>query len=312
MSVGVYRQSTEKKRLSGSLEQRGIPSSGMPGWMLLLFGTPFAGVGVFAVLAGTKTIHVDPSSVHSPYWVLTAFGVCFCGAALMVWSMAWKQIQARRRRAATVAHHVNEPALIDYAWDPRGFEPHRWPKVARALILGMFLTVFLSMFNWWAYFNHGPIPVKIIVGIFDAVLVFMYGYVVVTIGRALKFGTSRIEFVRFPYRANEPIQVRWQTPQGISRADKGSFTLRCVEEWYEAGRGDNNRILVHEEQWNGTWELQMPEDFLPGKSMDFDFTPPARLPVTSLSASRPVFWEFEVKLSLPGFDFREKYLVPVY
>jgi hypothetical protein len=31
-----------------------------------------------------------------------------------------------------------------------------------------------------------------------------------------------------------------------------------------------------------------------------------------LSAEKPVFWEFEVKLDLPGLDFQETYLVPIY
>lgn len=33
---------------------------------------------------------------------------------------------------------------------------------------------------------------------------------------------------------------------------------------------------------------------------------------TQLSADKPVFWELEARLSLPGLDFVETYLVPVY
>jgi hypothetical protein len=33
---------------------------------------------------------------------------------------------------------------------------------------------------------------------------------------------------------------------------------------------------------------------------------------TRLSADRPLFWELEVKLGLPGVAFNETYLVPIY
>jgi hypothetical protein len=33
---------------------------------------------------------------------------------------------------------------------------------------------------------------------------------------------------------------------------------------------------------------------------------------TRLSADKPLFWELEVKLKLPGLDFSETYLVPIY
>ena len=46
--------------------------------------------------------------------------------------------------------------------------------------------------------------------------------------------------------------------------------------------------------------------------MDFAFTPPAGLPITNLSGKEAVYWEFEINLDLPGPDFKESYLVPVY
>jgi hypothetical protein len=313
MSTRVYRQSSEKRRLSGSLERRGS-QMGFPTWGGFLFGAPFTGAGAFIILIGTKTVSVNPSSVHAPYWVLTAFGVSFFAAGIFVWTMAWKQFQSNRRRAALLANHAGEPALADFAWNPRGFEPRRWVKAAQGVVGTAGLAVFLSMFNWWAFFNQGPVPVKIITGVFDLILLFVFGYALMIIGRAIKFGNSRIEFARFPYRLTEPIVVRWLTPSGINCPATGTFTLRCVEEWYEAsGSGsDRSRTLVHEEQWSGIWEQNVPENFPPGKNVEFDFAPPANLPPTNLSAARPVFWEFEVKLKMPGLDFQEKYLVPVY
>jgi hypothetical protein len=138
--------------------------------------------------------------------------------------------------------------------------------------------------------------------------------VIASIARAIKFGGSRIEFAHFPYRLPEPIVIRWEQPKGIARVNKGAFTLRCVEEWFEReGDGSNNsRRLAHEEIWSGTWHLEQPRPFELGKWMELRFELPADAPSTQLSAERPVFWEFEVKLDLPGLDFEETYLVPIY
>lgn len=313
MSVGNYSESTEVHRLSGVIEKRGS-QTGLSTVGMFAFGLPFTGIGVFVALIGAKIVPVNRSSVHTPYFVLIAFGAVFGFAGLTLWNMAWRQFQSNRRRAHALERHADEPALEDYDWDPHGFHSHCWAKTAKAIAGAGFFALFLSIFNWWAWFAPGPIMVKIIVSIFDLVLAFVCANAVLTFSRAVKFGNSRIEFVRFPYRAVEPIVVRWFTPGGISRTSKGSFTLRCVKEWTETvGTGKNRSTsIVHEEQWSGTWSLDQPEDFPPGKNVDLNFQPPAGLPVTSLSGPQTVFWELEINLTLPGPDFKETYLVPVY
>jgi hypothetical protein len=313
MDLGTYTESAEKHRLSGMIERRGS-QTGLSTGGTFAFGLPFVGFGVFFTLVGMKRVPVNPSSVHAPYWVLMAAGLVFALGGLMLWSMTWKQFQSNRRRAQAVEHHVNEPALEDYDWHPRGFQSHCWVKTAKTIAGTGFLALFLSMFNWWAWFAAGPVMVKIIVSLFDLIFVFVGWQAVMTISRAFKFGDSEIEFVRFPYRVNDSINIRWLTPRGIGRTTKGSFTLRCVKEWTETtGTGSNrSQVIVHEEQWNGAWSLDHAEEFPPGKTIDLEFKPPAGMPATCLNSGQPVFWEFEANLDLPGPDFKEKYLVPVY
>jgi hypothetical protein len=313
MGLGTYTQSAEKRRLSGMIERRGL-QTGLSTLGMLAFGAPFAGFGFFFTLVGMKVVHVNPSTVHAPYWVLTAAGVVFACAGILLWSMAWKQFQSNRRRALLQARHVNEPALEDYDWDPRGFRSHCWARVAKTIAGAGFFAIFLSMFNWWAWFAAGPLMVKIIVSLFDLILIFVCWQAVMAFSRAIKFGNSRLEFVHFPYRASEQIIVRWLTPHGIYRANKGTFTLRCVKEWPQTtGSGSNSsKSIVHEEQWSGTWTQNQPEEFSPGKNVEFAFTPPAGTPITCLSGKETYFWEFEINLDLPGPNFKESYLVPVY
>ena len=282
---------------------------------MALFGLPFVGVGVWAVLAGTKLIPIDPSKLHAPHLMLAMFGVVFTAAGIMLWRMGWRQREANRRRALALLDG-SDPALADYPWNPHGFTPPRWSRVAKTIGAVVFLALFLSMFNWWAFFGKGPLPVKIFVGIFDLILLALIWHAMIVVGRAIKFSGSSVEFSKFPFRPGEMLVLRWLVPQGMMRATQGSFTLRCVEEWYEStGSGKNsNRHLVQEQVWAGTWHLDQPQELQPGETEKLDFALPSDAASTSLSTgkTKTVFWELAVDLDLTGLDFKEKYLVPVY
>ena len=316
MTLDRYETSAVRRRLEAGVEPRGEHqvSANRGVLFIFLFGCPFVGVGTWIILVGTKVIPVDPATVHAPYWVLTVAGLVFALSGLALWVGAVRQLLANRRRQEAARRYSSEPALLDYAWNPRGFKAARWKRPIKAAAFAGFLTLFLSMFNWWAFVEGGPWMVKIIVGLFDLVLFVLWWATIASVAGAIKFGGSQIEFAHFPYRLPEPIVIRWEQPTGIVRVNKGSFTLRCVEEWFERGGGknDDSRHLVHEEVWSGTWHLEEPRPFDLGKWMELRFEPPADAPSTQLSAERPVFWELEVKLDLPGLDFKETYLVPIY
>ena len=308
-----YESSPGRVRLSGMMERRGsrTPFSGLAA---LLFGTPFFGAGIFIILVGTKVISVDARTVHVPFWILTAIGMVFAFAGLMIWGMGWTSWRARIRSQQLLKNRSANPALADYPWNPRGFEAERWKRAVTATSAAFLLTLFLAGFNYWAFVDHGPLPLKLIVGLFDLFGVMAWCRAVMLVGRGLKFGGSQISFTSFPYYLGKPIVVHWVPATGITKLRKGTFTLRCVEEFYETtGTGkDGTQTLVHEQRWKGTWFLEQPEAVRPGSKIDFQFDPPEDIPETQLQAARPIFWEFEVILDLPGLDFVEKYLVPIY
>jgi hypothetical protein len=126
------------------------------------------------------------------------------------------------------------------------------------------------------------------------------------LGRALKFGQSRVAFTQFPYRLGESALLRWQPDRGVHQVRKGTFTLRCVAEW-KCGRSAGQ-----DEIWCGTWLLDQPRTFQLKDEVELRYELPAVGRPTQLSADEPVFWELEVKLDLPGLDFKETYLVPIY
>jgi hypothetical protein len=150
--------------------------------------------------------------------------------------------------------------------------------------------------------------------LFDAVALAMWCKAAQLLGRAVKFGRSRVVFTSFPYRSTEPVLLRWQPDSGMAQIRKGTFTLRCVREWMEStGRpGDRRITLIHEELWSAKWLLEQPRKLALKDSVELSYELPSHAQPTQLSAVSPVFWELEVKLDLPGLDFRELYLVPIY
>ena len=155
---------------------------------------------------------------------------------------------------------------------------------------------------------------KAIVILFDLILIAVWWQAAARFGRALKFGGSRIEFGHFPLRLTEPVVLYWQAAKGIRGLGQGTFTLRCVEEWVERRGHRKNRSaqVVHEELWSGTWRLEPERARELGKRVEVRFEVPVDAPPTCLHTQKPVFWELEVKLDLPGLDFEETYLVPIY
>jgi hypothetical protein len=302
-----------RRRLRGGTQRRGT-HSGFPVWGALLFGGVFVAAGTAITLVGLRLLPVDPAGVHAPWWVLTVCGLCFAGAGLMVWGMAATQLRAGRHRRAAARGYGHAAVMRDHPWDPRGYTPPRWGPAFRGLLGAGFLTLFMSMFNWWAWVAGGPWPVKLIVSVFDLIIVFLWWSAALAFARAVRFGGSRLAFSRFPCPLDEPVSVRWIPPRGISGVEKGSVTFRCVEEyWEESGSGKNrSRSLVHDELCAETHSFDRPQPFREGRAVEFRFTPPSGAPSTQLSAARPVFWELEVKLARPGLDFHETYLVPVY
>ncbi len=287
---------------------------GLPTWGGFLFGSLFVAVGTAIVLIGLKILPVKPGSVHAPYWVITVAGGSFALGGFMVWGMAAKQFSANRRRMEAMRRYPNEPALADYPWHPDGFEVSEWPEVAKSLARALGLTVFLSIFNWWAFVLGGPWMVKGIVIIFDIITVAAWAQTAQQLGGAFKFGHSKVEFESFPCSLPGPVAVRWQPFRGISQVRKGTFMLRCVEEWMErTGSGKSQSVaLVHDEIWRGTWSIEQPRNFQFREKVELSFDLPPHARTTDLSADKPIFWELEVKLDLPGLDFNETYLVPVY
>jgi hypothetical protein len=280
----------------------------------LLFGAAFVGVGTWLVLIGLRI--VEPGGhFNVPRWVMTPIGAVFGIGGFFMWGKIWLQRQAERRHAQVMLWNPNQPALADYPWDPSGARSELRQQAIRATVIAIFFILFLIPFNYVAFFGENPHWLfGGLVGLFDLITVYLLFDLFLRWGRAFKFGQALLRFESFPYSTHKPVKLTWIAPTGCRGSATGSFTLRAIREWHETTGSTKNRSnqLVHEQQWSGTWEITEPTPFTPGQNYAFTFDLPAGAPSTAMQAERPLFWEFEVTLRLPGLDFNDVYLVPIY
>jgi hypothetical protein len=312
--VDAITVDTTPKRLTARTAAHGT-HTGFSVWGAVLFGAPVVAIGALTTAFGVGYFQIDPGGLHQPLWVLAAFGGVFLLAGLAVWGSALRQHRAAARVAAARAEFVGRPEMADFAWDPTGADAPRWGPALKGVATAAFLTLFLSVFNWWAFWSdEGHWIVTAITALFDVLALLVWWEALRRVLHALKFGAARLEYTRFPYRVGEPVELRWQVPRAISQAQAGRFTLRCIAEWWEevdSGR-ERSRRVVHEARWQACWSFDSSRALDSGLPLNLRFEPPAGLPATTLSAEQPFFWELEVEIDVPGLDYRTAYLVPVY
>lgn len=306
--------SDKPKRLNNRSEPVGLHKNFSPRGMFL-FGLPFLGVGIWIMLVGLEIVEVDSSKVHAPMWVLTVVGLIFAASGCLVWNMGWQQAKIRQRLKRLAAQYPGDTAMADYPWDRNGYSPPRWKPVRKAWSALIFMAVFSSVFNWWAFGSgNGPLPVQIGIGILDLVLLGVLLWALKTTWHAVKFGKTQLNYDHFPYRPGERAFLEIQLPASLRNGQSATLTLRQILEYYEiTGSGKNrNKRLVHEVKYSEEQTLtqnQIAE--WPGYIRTlWDLPKIAR--ATQLSADQPLFWELELELDVPGLDLKQRYLLPVY
>lgn len=278
----------------------------------ILFGLPFLAAGAFMMLLGAGTVPMDATSSDAPPpWVLGAFGLVFAipGAAIMTGGV--RGLVARSRRRAALARNPDAPWHADHPWDER-VARDRASNPLGHFALAAFMTLFLAGFNFFAFGVEGsPIPVKVIIGIFDLVLVAVWGNAFYVLGRRLKYGTTKVRLAMFPFLVGHELKVTVELPTALRDFPELRATLRYVEQLWEVhGSGKNrSKRLVSYERW--AEEQVIPRDRI-GRELGLEFDVPAGAPPTCLAETPAHFWELQLDAETPGIDYHGLFLLPVY
>ena len=304
----------KRERLIG---HTAIPATQSGGGCLILFALPFITVGVGTILFSLGYLNIEAQSGNdAPPWLLTAFGSVFALAGLAVaWGGVTGMYRARAARKRKDEHPL-EPWFWDHPWDSRRAESGGLGPAIQSFMAFLFLSAFLSMFNWWAFFSdQGPWPVKLIVIVFDVITLAVLGGAIYLLFQYFKYGKSRLHFARFPFRPGRSVEAGLEAGSRLAAAPSIDLTLRYIEEVTETTGSGKNRsstqvlYCLHEVKQ----ELRAGQ-FDPTSAMAIPIS--IRLPdgdyANRLLETPRRYWELEVKAETPGIDYSARFLLPVY
>ena len=301
---------TERKRLKAHQTQKSMYGSGKAG---MIVGGVFVLIGGAIVLIGLGVIPMDPEDFNGPPELAAAFGGLFVLVGLMGIVFGARAQQRYARWKALSERYPDQPWLADYPWDNRGITDDRLREIKRTAGWVVFLAIFLAPFHWVAFTIAGGCMVAFM-ALFDLVLLLMIGHCVLLVLRQRKYGTSRLEFARFPFHPGETAEVGFLN-ENIAAYNRMLFTLRFIQECIEyRGTGKNRSQHVYCDQLYA-YALETVE---PGTlnwaagPVPLTFDLPDGDVTTRLSSSRPCYWKLEVHADTPGVDLKASFLVPIY
>jgi len=272
------------------------------------FALPFIALGTWIALVGFQQLP-PPGKVNAPLAVVALIGIAFALAGLMLLGHAVRGMRHHARKARVVELYPGRPWLSDFPWDERGIDSRLGARAAQDVFGATIWCVFLAPFHWWAFLSGtDSVMLYVIVGLFEFISVFVVWNAVRRVLQWLKYGRTRLRFLRFPYEPGSRLSVCFHP----NRFDRLVATLRFVEESIEeSGSGEDRRVrIVHRALHEQSRELE-PGPLQAEVDIEFDLPADESL-VTDISGTPVRYWELKLEAEEMGVDFDATWPLPVY
>ena len=284
---------------------RGVSVVPVHGWRAVLFGLPFVVCGVGAgVLAALGM----GSSEAPPELVVLGGGVfALGGVVLMVHGV--RGVRRGKRLRAEQALRPHEPWAWDYDWDARGIDARgsralaRWGAASAAATL-LLVPLHVGLFD----LSRGALVLPLWLAVVDLGWIATLAWTARVALQRRKFGSPRLNFAHFPFRAGEVLEVYVEGARGLESLERLDCSLRFIEEQYEA-TGSNGAYEVNSYQLYS--EERTLEPRMSG-SIQLRFSLPEASYATSLSARPARYWELALCGGTRGIDFSASFVLPIY
>ena len=305
----------EKIPLMGRQPLATPPASG--GGCLIVVGIPFllAGMAIILGSMGGIPIKMKGGGAPPPSIVIGLTGFFF---GLVGFGLMWSGVKSRiafSRFSAAKSLNANQPWEFDYAWDRTGCRLHKAKDAFGSFVAFIGMGLFLTPFNWWAFFSTQTHVVVIgVVGLFDLILLGILCHGVYTLLQAAKYGDPFLRFEKFPYYTGEKLSVSFEPSRPLGEFRSVEIILRCVRvekvevRSSKGGRHTEDRCFqVYAEELKIEQAGSMDNTALP-----LSFEVPINVAGTSLAEEPVRFWELQIKADTPGIDFDAEFPLPIY
>lgn len=270
-----------------------------------LLALPFVMIGGLLVLWGQGWID-RPNGYNVPDAVALAIGLFFGSVGCVVFiqqlfkTLFWK---AQRQFAGL--------PWAECHWDQTQVVAGRRPMAV--LSTGVFWVGLSSLF---------AVPVLSSdaggMSVFGLVLLLLpAGVAAVTVylvGRALKYGRSRLCFRRFPFFIGEDLAVELVCDRGIRDIRRLTARVRCIERYevWERSGSDRQKRVCFDALYDVEVVVASDARLAPGEHLPIVFALPGDALPSDLRTTRPRWWELIVHADTPGVDFEQSFHLPVY
>jgi hypothetical protein len=258
--------------------------------------------------------------------VLVAAAVIAIGISLVSWGLAPRLCRLCRRFRPTWG--IDVPGA-DYPWDLRGAKYSRWDRGLAGTLVTLFTAAILLALAWFAFDVPATDGAWVFVGLSLVLAAGVLAFSVRAlrpVGDALKWGTSRLLFRRFPFELGGSVDVRLPDVDALLGFTELTVTLRCVrEEITLRGTFQELNVAVLRERTRtlaagdvpvgegdpaGVFKLVRRVDET--TFLDLEFPLPDEDLGTVFSDGFTRYWELEVSADTPGLPFGATFLLPVY
>jgi hypothetical protein len=273
---------------------------------------PFAGAGAFLVLLALGLVGDVDQGRNAPLWVVLPVGVLFAIVGLLLVAHGASGVARRRRTEGFRRKFPGQPWAWDHRWTVGGSTDETGSEIARSLVTGSVVALFLVPFHWVGFVSpDGPVAFAVLSLLFDAVVALVLGRAAYLAIRRARFGWRTLRFARFPFLTGETLEASLDRRGALGDVRALTATLRCVQERYETRGVGRNRAqqVVCYELWSNTRTVEAAGQ----ASFHFTFPIPPDAQGTALGERPARYWELDVTSGdVPGVDFAATFLVPVY
>ena len=150
----------------------------------------------------------------------------------------------------------------------------------------------------------------VVIGVFDTMFILQLGYIFYLILRKIKYGKTSIRFLDFPFFRGDTLDVKFKGGRALKNVKQIKVELRCIMEEIVVNYNRNRKSVsqICFEVYN---KQKMYESDINGDAF-ITFDIPEDEQQTHISRPQPVYWELTISADVPGIDYCNTFLVPVY
>lgn len=270
---------------------------------LILFGLPFAGVGLFALVQSLRELrHGDGSKSL----LLALFAFVFGAAGLAVIAAAIFGSKAQKKSAALEAAHPQEPWLWRPDWSRGEIKSSQANTMWFIWGFAAFWNAIASAATLAALKDAPKNKAAYLVLLFPAVGIVLLAWATRLTLQRRRFGNPMLRMAAVPGVIGGALAGVVHVPRSLHGAEEIRLRLICLE------RDSSGEHTTESPRWED--EKTLSADVLhEGGGIPVLFNIPYEsAPTEQISASREIIWRLEVRAALPGSDFLASFDVPVF